>query len=54
MHHKNHGYKDLNADETYFIFEIIEQDGEDQLFEVEDDELLDELSQEFERRLGNI
>ncbi len=46
--------KDLNSDETYFIFEIVEQDGEDQLFEVDDDELLDELSQEFERRLGNI
>ena len=45
---------DLNADETYFIFEIIEQDGEDQLFEVEDDELLEELSEEFERRLGSI
>ena len=46
--------KDLNADETYFIFEIIEQDGEDQLFEVDDDDLLEELSEEFEKRLGSI
>lgn len=45
---------ELNAEETYFIFEIIEKNGEDELFEVEDEELLEELSQEFERRLGNI
>ncbi len=43
----------LNKEETYFIFEIIEEDGEEQLVEVDDDKLLDNLSEEFERRLGN-
>ncbi len=43
---------DLDDDEvTYFIFEMIEEDGEEQLVEVEDDELLDELSEQFEERL---
>ena len=43
---------DLDDDEvTYFIFEMIEEDGEDQLVEVEDDDLLDELSKQFEERL---
>lgn len=46
---------DLPSDEgTYFIFEIIEENGEEQLLEVEDDDLLDELSAEFEKRLGSI
>ncbi len=44
----------LNKEETYFIFEIIEENGEEQLVEVDDDKLLDSLSEEFERRLGNI
>lgn len=44
----------LNSDETYFIFEVIEENGEEQLVEVDDDVLLDNLSKEFERRLGNI
>ncbi len=44
----------LNNEETYFIFEIIEENGEEQLVEVDDDILLEELSQQFERRLGNI
>ena len=43
---------DLDDDEvTYFIFEMIEEDGEEQLVEVEDDDLLDELSKQFEERL---
>ena len=46
--------EDLNSEETYFIFEMIEEDGEEQLVEVDDDELLDELSEEFEKRLGAI
>ena len=42
----------LNDEEvTYFIFEMIEEDGEEQLVEVEDDDLLDELSGQFEERL---
>lgn len=44
----------LSSEETYFIFEIIEENGEEQLVEVDDDVLLDNLSKEFERRLGNI
>ena len=44
----------LNSEETYFIIEFIEENGEEQLVEVDDDILLDNLSKEFERRLGNI
>ena len=44
----------LNKDETYFLFEIIDGDGEEQLVEVDDEELLDKLSEEFEKRLGNL
>lgn len=36
--------------ETYYIFEVIEEDGEEQLQEVEDDELLDKLAAIFEER----
>lgn len=46
--------KNLLGEETYFIFEIIQEDGEERLVEVDDDSLLDELSEEFERRLGNV
>lgn len=44
--------ENLNSEETYFIFEIIDENGEEQLVEVDDDKLLDSLSEEFERRLG--
>ena len=37
----------LNSEETYFIFEVIEENGEEQLVEVDDDILLDNLSKEF-------
>lgn len=43
--------ENLNKEETYFIFQVIEENGEEQLIEVYDDELLDELSEEFEKRL---
>ncbi len=46
--------ENLDKDETYFIFEIVEENGEEQLVEVEDDELLDNLSEEFEKRLGSM
>ena len=46
--------ENLNDDETYFIFEIVEENGEEQLVEVDDDDLLDRLSEEFEQRLGDI
>ncbi len=36
--------------ETYYIFEIVEEDGEEQLMEVENEELLDKLAQMFETR----
>lgn len=38
--------------ETYYIFEVIEEDGEEQLQEVEDDELLDRLADTFEARFN--
>lgn len=38
--------------ETYYIFEVIEEDGEEQLQEVEDDELLDKLAAIFEERFS--
>lgn len=36
--------------DTYYIFEIVEEDGEEQLMEVEDDETLDRLAEIFESR----
>ena len=46
--------QDLSVDaETYYIFEIIETDGEEQLQEVEDDELLDKLANIFENRFND-
>lgn len=36
--------------DTYFVFEVAEEDGEEQLMEVEDDDLIDKLSQIFESR----
>lgn len=36
--------------DTYYIFEIVEEDGEEQLMEVEDDETLDKLAEIFESR----
>lgn len=44
----------VDADGTYYIFEAIEEDGEQQLAEVEDDELLDELAEQFERRFEEL
>ena len=35
---------------TYFIFEIVDEDGEEQLAEVEDDDLLNELADMFEKK----
>ncbi|MBQ6569406.1 MAG: DUF1292 domain-containing protein, partial [Clostridia bacterium] len=39
---------------TYYIFEVIEEDGEEQLAEVEDDDLLDSLAEIFEERFDSI
>ena len=41
-------------EETYFIFEIVNTDGEEELVEIEDETVLEEISEEFEKRLGII
>lgn len=45
---------DCSEDDLYFVFEVVEKNGEEELVEVDDDKLLDELSSKFETRLGNI
>ena len=40
--------------ETYYIFEAIEVDGEEQLAEVEDEALLDKLATLFESRFDEM
>ncbi len=45
--------EDISSDAgTYYIFEVVEEDGEEQLQEVEDDELLDKLAEIFETRFN--
>ena len=45
--------EDASAEaETYYIFEVVDEDGEEQLQEVEDDALLDELADIFESRFN--
>ncbi len=44
---------DGDSSGTYFIFEVIDEDGEEQLAEVEDDKLLDELAEIFESRFND-
>jgi len=39
---------------TYYIFEAIEEDGEEQLAEVEDEELLDKLAEIFESHFDEL
>ena len=41
-------------EETYYIFEAIEVDGEEQLAEVEDEALLDKLATLFESRFDEM
>lgn len=46
--------EDLSSDaETYYIFEVVEEDGEEQLQEVDDDGLLDKLADIFENRFND-
>ena len=45
---------ELESEGTYYIFEVIEEDGEEQLAEVEDDELLDKLADIFESRFEEL
>lgn len=44
----------VEAEGTYYIFEAVEENGEQQLAEVEDDALLDKLAQEFESRFEDL
>ena len=45
--------EDISSDAgTYYIFEVVEEDGEEQLQDVEDDELLDKLAEIFETRFN--
>ncbi|MCH4239073.1 MAG: DUF1292 domain-containing protein [Oscillospiraceae bacterium] len=39
---------------TYYIFQSIEEDGEEQLAEVEDDKLLDSLAAQFEAHFNDL
>ena len=44
----------VEADGSYYIFRAFEEDGEQQLAEVEDDELADRLAAEFEKRFDEM
>ena len=45
--------EDISSDAgTYYICEVVEEDGEEQLQEVDDDELLDKLAEIFEARFN--
>ena len=44
---------ELESDGAYYIFEVIEEDGEEQLAEVEDDELWNRLADVFEERYAD-
>jgi uncharacterized protein YrzB (UPF0473 family) len=44
----------VDADGTYYIFEAIEEDGEQQLAEIEDEALLDKLASIFESRFEEL
>ena len=44
----------VDAEGTYYIFEAIEENGEQQLAEVEDDELLDRLAEIFESHFEEL
>ena len=44
----------VESEGNYYIFEAIEQDGEQQLAEVEDEELLDKLAELFESRFDEL
>lgn len=43
----------VNDPGEYYIFESQEIDGEEELAEIEDDELLDKLADEFEKRYND-
>lgn len=46
--------EDPSADaETYYIFEVVEIDGEEQLQEIDDDDLLNQIADIFENRFND-
>lgn len=46
--------EDMASDaETYYIFEVVEEYGEEQLQELEDDAMLDKLADIFETRFND-
>ena len=44
----------VDAAGTYYIFEAIEENGEQQLAEIEDEELLEKLAAQFESRFDEL
>jgi uncharacterized protein YrzB (UPF0473 family) len=44
----------VEAQGTYYIFESVEENGEQQLAEVEDEALLDRLAEQFESRFEEL
>lgn len=44
----------VDSEGTYYIFEAIEEDGEQQLAEIEDQDLLDRLARQFESRFEEL
>lgn len=44
----------VEAEGTYYIFESIEEDGEQQLAEVDDKALLDKMAKQFESRFEEL
>jgi len=44
----------VDAEGEYYIFEVVEEDGEEQLAEIEDDALLDELDEIFSERFESL
>ena len=45
---------EVDSEGTYSFFEAIEEDGEQQLAEVEDEELLDRLAEIFEKHFEEL
>ena len=44
----------IDSEGTYYIFESVEENGEQQLAEIEDQDLLDRLAQQFESRFEEL
>lgn len=44
----------VNAEGTYYIFESIEENGEQELAEIENEALLDRLAKQFEERFEEL